>query len=261
MRPNQIYTLDALTLNNNDNWFLIKENSILNQVNHSKLRSNIYDKSFQKTPKNSVSVSPTPTIVYRSREHLHKKFYRMFIRHGNIEQIFKLFTNFWVECSTTYRSKIDRHTTLKLLIARTTFINNSVKIREVCLAPGAILNQSKSVEQLFPQLLLDYLPTFTFKVQKVDKNVQKFSRGKSGKYSLIWSYLPPQRRWLIVLQWLKKELLFQKNQTLQDRINQSFTTLLNKPGDTLLVNTRRFVHNFVFRKFRKVIVNLIRYKL
>ena len=261
MRPNQIYTLNTLTLYNNDNWFLIKENSWLSQFNHYKLSSTTFKHSFANTLKNSAQVSTAPKIAYRAQEHLHRKFYRMFIRHGNVEQVFKLFANAGVGHSMTYYSKIDLHTILKLLISSATFTNQSVKACQLLLTPGTSLQQLKNIGQLLPQLLVDYLPTFTFKVQKVDKNVQKFSRGKSGKYSLAWSYLPPKRRWLTVLQWLKKELLFQKNQTLQDRINQSFTTLLHTPSDTLLVNTRRFVHNFVFRKFRKVIINLIRYKL
>ena len=261
MRPNQIYTLNALTLYNNNNPFLIKENSLLSQFSHYKLTSTTLKHSFANILKHSAQVSTTPKIVYRSQEHLHRKFYRMFIRHGNVEQIFKLFANAGVGHSTIHYSKVDLHTTLKLLISNATFTDKSMKVRQLLLTPGTSLRQLKNIGQLLPQLLLDHLPTFTFKVQKVDKNVQKFSRGKSGKYSLAWSYLPPKRRWLTVLQWLKKELLFQKNQTLQDRINQSFATLLHTPSDTLLVNTRRFVHNFVFRKFRKVIINLIRYKL
>lgn len=261
MRPNQIYTLNTTTLYSNNNPFLIKENFLLNQFHQNKLTNGTSDNSLARALKNSVQVSTSPSITYRSREHLHQKFYRMFIRRGSTERIFKLFTNVWVGYSTAFRSKIDLHTTLKLLTSNTTFTSNSVKLHQILLAPEPSSKQSKNIGRLLPQLLADYLPTFTFKVQKVDKNVQKFSRGKSGKYSLVWSYLPPQRRWLTVLQWLKKELLFQKNQTLQDRINQSFTTLLYTPRDTLLVNTRRFVHNFVFRKFRKVVINLVRYKL
>ena len=42
-------------------------------------------------------------------------------------------------------------------------------------------------------------PIFSFYVYKVDKAIYKNSRGRSGKYTFIWKYLPPYKRRQLVL--------------------------------------------------------------
>ena len=44
-----------------------------------------------------------------------------------------------------------------------------------------------------------YSPVFSFYVQKVDKMKRKHSRGKTGKYSISWKYVPKYRRIAAVL--------------------------------------------------------------
>jgi hypothetical protein len=55
-----------------------------------------------------------------------------------------------------------------------------------------------------------YKPTFMFKVQKVDKSTRKHSRGKSGKYVILWKYVPVYKRLYVVLRWLIQDMTFQK---------------------------------------------------
>ena len=44
-----------------------------------------------------------------------------------------------------------------------------------------------------------HIPLFSFYVKKVDKLKRKHSRGKSGKYSIIWKYIPRYKRMLTTL--------------------------------------------------------------
>jgi hypothetical protein len=47
--------------------------------------------------------------------------------------------------------------------------------------------------------LTEYVPLFSFYVKRVDKLKRKHSRGKSGKYSIVWKYIPKYKRLLTTL--------------------------------------------------------------
>jgi hypothetical protein len=66
------------------------------------------------------------------------------------------------------------------------------------LSKYSILKQEPSQTLLFNRLS-DFIPLFSFFIKKVDKNKRKHSRGKSGKYQIIWKYVPRYKRLLIVL--------------------------------------------------------------
>lgn len=60
---------------------------------------------------------------------------------------------------------------------------------------------------------------FSFYIYKVDKNIYKNSRGKSGKYSFVWKYVPPYKRSTLIAQWLMKEVRISPGKNIQDRVN------------------------------------------
>ena len=261
MRTEKFYSLPTPTNILPTYNFLAKEQSLLKEFNVNKVKVHNLNRLVLPNLEHLPTITTSPKIVYRQKENLHVKFFRMFIRRGNAEKLFRLFANLDLGFNTQMLSDKSFYTTLKLLAGTTYLVNNSLTALQQMTNPPLQRLPFQNIVNLIARLLRDYLPTFTFHVQKVNKQVQKFSRGKSGKYSLAWAYLPPYRRWSVVLQWLKKDLVFQKNTTLQARINQSFLALLTSPDDTSLARTRRFVHNFVFKKFRKILINLTRYKL
>lgn len=94
-------------------------------------------------------------------------------------------------------------------------------------------------------------PMFTFYVQKVDKNLLKYSRGKLNKYSLTWKYLPIYKRLTIVTHWVKRDVKLQKSPVYSHRILKFLETLCFLPHLNLTLKLRFFVHKFVFTKFKK----------
>jgi hypothetical protein len=50
---------------------------------------------------------------------------------------------------------------------------------------GKLTSNDSSLKQLFISKFLTNLPIFMFFIHNVDKNVKKYSRGKSGKYSFV----------------------------------------------------------------------------
>ena len=244
----------------------LKKHNILNYFEYesSSITSSLISQQYKlpNTSQNQKTLTGTLTrkVKYTSTEDLHVKFFKMFVRRGNLDKILKIFTLVFSNV-LTFRAKSVFPTNQHINFVNTTWIHSFSTKNYLLKGPGAAEKPEASANQALKTVLKDYQPSFSFKVQKVDKQVQKYSRGKSGKYSLTWSYLPPKRRWLVVLQWLKKDFIFQKNSTLHGRIHQGIATLLGSPNETSLAHTRRFVHNFIFKKFRKVLVNLVKYKL
>jgi len=104
------------------------------------------------------------------------------------------------------------------------------------------------------------LPIFTFDVQKTDKNLVKYSRGKSGRYSLVWRYVPSYKRLGIVYHWLKKEIRLQKSFTFQKRVSKTIETIFLHPSTSLVLRLRTFVHKFVFFKYKKKLLKTLNQK-
>ena len=247
--------LSALKKHNILNYFEYESSSITNN-----LISQQYKLSNSAQDQKTLTSTLTRKVKYMSTEDLHVKFFKMFVRRGNLDKILKIFTLVFSD-ALTFKAKSVFPTNQHINFTNITWLHNVSTKNYLLKGFSTVGKPEASANQALKTVLKDYQPSFSFKVQKVDKQVQKYSRGKSGKYSLTWSYLPPKRRWLVVLQWLKKDFIFQKNSTLHGRIRQGVATLLGSPNETSLAHTRRFVHNFIFKKFRKVLVNLVKYKL
>jgi len=104
------------------------------------------------------------------------------------------------------------------------------------------------------------LPIFTFYIQKTDKNILKYSRGKSSKYALVWKYVPRYKRKGVVAHWLKKEVKLQKVFKYRKRIEKAFEAVILTPDSSLTVKLRRFVHKFVFYKYKKKLLKSLNVK-
>lgn len=111
--------------------------------------------------------------------------------------------------------------------------------------------------ELLTHELLSYSPGFSFFVQSVNKLKRRHSRGKSGKYEIIWKYVPRYKRLLVVLRWLAKDVQFQKSRTLHARIEKSIENLLFNKTNHLVYQLRHFVHRFVFNRYRKTLLRTL----
>jgi hypothetical protein len=103
-----------------------------------------------------------------------------------------------------------------------------------------------------------YLPLFSFYVRKVDKLKRKHSRGKSGKYTILWKYVPRYKRFITVLRWFVKDVKFQKSRTFNQRLHRTLEILLFEPEHSLVTKFRNFVHNYVFQNHKKTLLKTLR---
>lgn len=110
---------------------------------------------------------------------------------------------------------------------------------------------------VFEEELSKYKPVFAFFVKKVDKLKRKHSRGKTGKYSISWKYVPPHKRLIVVQHWFSKDVRFQKQLTFTKRLYQSIETLFLNPKSSNLYKFRSFVHKFVFQKYKNTLLRTL----
>lgn len=102
-------------------------------------------------------------------------------------------------------------------------------------------------------LFLKINPIFSFFIYSVDKNIRKFSRGKSGKYVFLWKYIPPHKRRYLIMKLIAKDCKFYQDKKFIDRLAQAFINILINEDKSFVHKTKIFSHNYVFKNFKKTL--------
>jgi hypothetical protein len=123
---------------------------------------------------------------------------------------------------------------------------------------GVSFHSKSSFYFLFFESIKEYLPVFSFFVRKVDKSVRKNSRGKSGKYVIIWKYVPSYKRLYTTLRWFIKDLKFQKAKTFKLRFLRILEGFILNPKASFLVKLRQFVHIYVFENLKNKLMKSLK---
>lgn len=101
-------------------------------------------------------------------------------------------------------------------------------------------------------------PVFSYFIYSVDKNVRKFSRGKSGKYTFVWKYVAPYKRQILAMRWVAKDVKFYQSKSVSDRLIKVLSGLTDSPEKSFAWKSKIFAHNYVFRNFRKSLMSTLR---
>lgn len=99
---------------------------------------------------------------------------------------------------------------------------------------------------------------FAFYVYKIDKQIFKNTRGKSGKFTFIWKYVTNYKRPLLVMHWLVKEARMSPGRTFSDRLLYAVTRLTRHPRTTLIFRLKKFSTNYVYRNARLTLATTYR---
>lgn len=94
---------------------------------------------------------------------------------------------------------------------------------------------------------------FSFYIYKVDKQIFKNTRGKSGKYTFIWKYVTQYKRIFLVMYWLLKELRMMQGRTIGDRLTQLLRGFIFNPSGTWIHKIKKFSTNYVYRNCRRTL--------
>ena len=109
-----------------------------------------------------------------------------------------------------------------------------------------IYNLKFNIFNFFFKKLFQLLPVFSFYIYKVDKHIYKNTRGRSGKFTFIWKYVTPYKRFFWVLHWLFKELKFQTGRTYKTKLLTLFNTIFFNPDMLFLHKIKKFSYNYVY---------------
>lgn len=101
-------------------------------------------------------------------------------------------------------------------------------------------------------------PIFSFYIYKVDKQIFKNTRGKSGKYTFIWKYVASYKRLFLVMFWLMKELRISPGRSLKNRLSHLLQLFILSPTKTWIFRVKKFSHNYVYRNCRNTLAETYR---
>ena len=100
------------------------------------------------------------------------------------------------------------------------------------------------------QNLLRFEPMLSFYIYKVDKKIFKNTRGKSGKYTFLWKFIPPYKRQFFVFTWLARELRLKSGKSIKLRLLDLVNTLTTQPNKMWIYRVKKFSYNYVYRNCR-----------
>lgn len=116
------------------------------------------------------------------------------------------------------------------------------------------IDASAFAKNTLNRIFFKVMPIFSFFIYNVDKNIRKFSRGKSGKYTFLWKFIAPHKRHYLVMRWLVKDCKFSPHKKFLERILQSFIDIILNTDDSFVGRSKTFSHNYVFKNFKKTLL-------
>lgn len=199
------------------------------------------------------------------------KFVNLLMRQGKKEKTIKQFnTSFF---NFFFAFKVDilwKNTTVFDWIDLFFFFNNSFKyfgsdvfndIGKEATAPllfnnfiiknGKLIQNNFFVKNFIRAKISLVAPVFSYFIYNVDKNVRKFSRGKSGKYLFIWKYIAPYKRPYVTLKWIFKDITFNGKFTFLKRIEDTFLNLTVDPHQSFAWKSKNYTYGYIFKNMRK----------
>lgn len=123
---------------------------------------------------------------------------------------------------------------------------------------GKNINYGCYVKNILLEKLIFILPVFSFFMHNIDKNVKKYSRGKSGKYVFVWKYVAAYRRKHLTLRLIAKDVKFASGRKLQERIKNALSLIFSDPRKSFAWRTKIFSYNYVFKNYRKTLMKTLK---
>ncbi len=119
-------------------------------------------------------------------------------------------------------------------------------------------NISFFIKNYFYSLISKTSPVFNYFIYSVDKNIRKYSRGRSGKYTFVWKYIAPYKRINFSMRGIVKDIKFYQSKKFNSRLLNVFELLLKNPDKSFSWKSKIFSHNYVFKNFRKSLMSSLR---
>lgn len=272
---NQTLNLDANPENlirHNENDFSEEDRIFKNYTNLRK--STFIDFFISNLVDIPICFKKSKSLKTKNFEFFFLKFTNLLMRKGKKEKTFRLlWDSFFLFFNEKFEMKkfqiLNKISWFDLFF----FFNNTVKItndgfwahstdlEEIRLIYGhSFSNDYKEFDHNFfiknflHSKLTQLSPLFSYFVYNVDKNVRKYTRGKSGKYIFVWKYIAPYKRHYLMYRWYLKELKFDESRTFGTRLYNLFNVLTYNLKQTYAWKAKNYTYAFIFKNFRKTLM-------
>ena len=213
----------------------------------------------------------TKSVRRRINENDFLKFNNYFMRHGLRYMSWSLLSGILYDLNrllwVRQFSDSPRITSWKVIFLQLSSLSTNSKqpyfygsLKKDYTSYGRVFNQAGKqidfrllVQKQLLKNMLQMSPTFSFYIYKVDKQIFKNTRGKSGKFTFIWKYVSSYKRLSLVMFWLMKEVRVRPGRTIFDRMHSVFTDLLLHPQATWIYRVKKFSNNYVYYNSRKTL--------
>ncbi len=207
-----------------------------------------------------------------SNQIFYVKFINLFMQAGNFSQTQKYLLNSFFLFFSWLKTKLVADTTytysffqIFFLLNTFIFLNNKYNYFYVNFLIPYYLNNTFTtntwsidknhfVLSYILNKLLAVQPLFSFNVYKINKFIRKYSRGKSGKYTLIWKYIAPYKRLFVVIRWLLKDVKFNTSFKFSNRVFETLKNFIFFKNHSFIFKSKSFIHNFVFKNYKKTLL-------
>lgn len=221
-----------------------------------------------------ICFKKTKSVKFKNFELPALKFTNLLMRKGKKEKMLKLlFTTFffffnylknnlffksiffknWLEMYLTLtniflKNFSNQHQSFPISVSSQIMYNNFIHNNE------KIAYTSFFIKNFFLKHISNLKPIFGYFIYNVDKNIRKFSRGKSGKYTFIWKYIAPYKRLYVAFRWILKDIKFNSNKTMTKRLFETFFLLLFNLENSFSFKSKTYSYNYVFKNFKKTLM-------
>ena len=138
------------------------------------------------------------------------------------------------------------------------FVNIDLPWDAYSLENFKVINNTFFIKNFLLNHLNKTFPIFLYSIYSVDKNVRKYSRGKSGKYSFVWKYIAPYKRLKLAMKLIAREIKFSLYRKLTDRISFTLEEIGLDYKNSFVWKAKVFSHNYVFKNYRKTLMSSLR---
>lgn len=111
--------------------------------------------------------------------------------------------------------------------------------------------ENDSIKQQLIKLFSNITLIFNFFIYNVPKNIKKFSRNKSGKFLVVWKYIPFYKRILITMKIISKYIKFVDKLKYQDKIIYTLNQLNGHLKNNFIWQQKIFTYNHVFKNYKQ----------
>ena len=146
---------------------------------------------------------------------------------------------------------------LQTFFKNTNYPQNWINTLRLLGRPNSVQKVTSSVnlKQNYTRFIRNSYSIFTFYIYKINKNIYKNTRGKSGKFMFVWKYVPIYKRSSIITSWLVKELRVLPYRELKSRITQLILKMTQQPLKTWVFRVKTFSYNYVYYNCRKTLAS------